>query len=309
MRGRYAPSPSGSLHLGNLRTALLAWLMARHEGGQFILRIEDLDRPRVRSGGTASILADLSWLGLSWDEGPDIGGFAGPYYQSEREYLYRAALARLEASDLIYPCYCTRAELVGIASAPQPGEDGPRYPGTCQKLTRRQRRQLEAEGRNAALRFRAPQGTLAFTDAVAGHQEGSVAERFGDFAVRRSDGVFSYQLTVVVDDALMGVTQVVRGADLVPSTFKQLALFAALGYGAPSRFAHVPLLLDQSGRRMAKRAGSEGLEALRSRGMLREQVLGLLAHSCGLSSSSQPADLAELLATFDVARLSWAPSQ
>ncbi|MGO8950603.1 MAG: tRNA glutamyl-Q(34) synthetase GluQRS [Ktedonobacterales bacterium] len=303
MRGRYAPSPTGSLHLGNLRTALLAWLMARSAGGSFLLRIEDLDLPRVRPGSTASILADLAWLGLDYDEGPDVGGITGPFYQSAREYLYQAALGRLQAAGLVYPCYCTRAELLRIASAPQEGEDGTRYPGTCRELTDRQRRRFEAQGRSPAWRFRAPEGIVAFPDDIAGRQEGSVAERLGDFAVRRSDGVFSYQLAVVVDDALMGITQVVRGADLLPSTFRQLALFAALGYPAPTQFAHVPLLLDETGRRMAKRDAGQGLEALRSRGMARDQILGLLAASCGLSVLIQPTDLTELLASFDANRL------
>lgn len=294
--------------MGNLRTALQAWLLARSSGGQFLLRIEDLDLPRVRPGASADILADLRWLGLDWDEGPDVGGLTGPYFQSDRQLLYLGALARLAAKGLLYPCYCTRAELAQIASAPQPGDDSAPYPGTCRTLSVRRRRELEAQGRRAAWRFRAPERVISFTDAVAGRQEGQVAERFGDFLVRRSDGVIAYQLAVVVDDALMGVTQVVRGADLLPSTFRQLALWDALGYPAPTEFAHVPLLLDPAGRRMAKRDAAEGLPALQARGQGREQVLGMLAQSCGLATSSRPVELVELLESFDRASLRRLPT-
>jgi glutamyl-tRNA synthetase len=308
-RGRYAPSPTGRLHLGNLRTALLAWLMARHQGGSFILRIEDLDLPRVRPDSTSSIIADLNWLRLNWDEGPDIGGMVGPYFQSARQEIYRAALARLSSKGLVYPCYCTRSELAGIASAPHGGEDGPRYPGTCRALTGRQQRRYEAQGRRAALRFRAPAEDLSFEDRLAGHQEDSVAERCGDFVVWRSDGIVSYQLAVVVDDALMGVTQVVRGADLLPSTLRQLALCNALDYPAPTEFAHVPLLVDTTGARMAKREPggtlTHGLDSLRSQGISPGKVLGLLATSAGLTTASEDeiADPADLLTTFDESRL------
>ncbi len=182
------------------------------------------------------------------------------------------------------------------------------YPGTCRTLGVGKRRELEAQGRRAAWRFRAPERVISFTDAVAGRQEGQVAERFGDFLVRRSDGVIAYQLAVVVDDALMGVTQVVRGADLLPSTFRQLALWDALGYPAPTEFAHVPLLLDPAGRRMAKRDAAEGLPALQARGQGREQVLGMLAQSCGLATSSRPVELVELLESFDRSSLRRLPT-
>jgi glutamyl-tRNA synthetase len=318
LRGRYAPSPTGRLHLGNLRTALLAWLMARHGGGSFILRIEDLDLPRVRPASTADIIADLTWLGFDYDEGPGRGGLVGPYFQSMRRDLYRAALEKLVSKDLVYPCYCSRSELARIASAPHGGEDGPRYPGTCRNLTLRQRRRYEAEGRHASWRFRAPVEKLIFLDRLAGRQEESVAERTGDFVVWRSDGIVSYQLAVVVDDALMGVTQVVRGADLLPSTFRQLALWNALDYPPPAEFAHVPLLLDAAGMRMAKRHGAgapkDGLDSLRSHGMTRGRILSLLAGSIGLPAGAgeEIADPRDLLATFDEARLyrhatSWLP--
>lgn len=307
-RGRYAPSPTGTLHLGNLRTALLAWLFARSSGGRFILRVEDLDLPRVQSGATAAILNDLRWLGLEWDEGPDVGGTLGPYYQSARQDLYAAALARLGERGLLYPCYCTRAELARIASAPHPGDPASQYPGTCRALTRSQRRTLEAAGRRPALRFRAPEAPITFTDVITGPRTEQVAATTGDFVVRRSDGIIAYQLAVVVDDALMGITQVVRGADLLDSTARQLALFDALGYSRPRELAHVPLALDATGARMAKRDTAMGVAALRQRGITAARVLGDLAASCGIWPENEPATRERLVATFDPTSLTHGPS-
>jgi glutamyl-tRNA synthetase len=308
VRGRYAPSPTGALHLGNLRTALLAWLFARAAGGSFVLRLEDLDRPRVRPGAAWQLLDDLRWLGLDWDEGQDIGGPLGPYIQSQREALYRAALGRLQAQGLLYPCYCTRAELARLASAPQgPGDEGSHYPGTCRTLTERERRAREAAGRRPALRFRAPDSEIAFPDRIAGPIYENVARSVGDFVVRRSDGVIAYQLAVVVDDALMGVTQVVRGADLLGSTARQLALFDALGYPRPVEFAHVPLALDAAGERLAKREAAEGVAGLRQRGLDARQVVGALAASCGLWPEVEPATPADVLASFMPERISREP--
>jgi glutamyl-tRNA synthetase len=307
-RGRYAPSPTGALHLGNLRTALLAWLFARSAGGAFVLRMEDLDRPRTRPGAAARILADLRWLGLDWDEGPDVGGAHGPYVQSQRAALYAAVLGRLRAAGLLYPCYCTRAELSQLASAPQgPVGEPPPYPGTCRHLTTRQRRAHEASGRRPALRFRAPGTPIAFADRVAGPQRENVAACVGDFVVRRSDGVIAYQLAVVVDDALMGITQMVRGADLLSSTARQLALFDALGHPRPTAFAHVPLALDDRGDRLAKRDAAAGIAALQARGLSADHVLGALAASCGIWPPATPATPRDLLAAFDPTRISPAP--
>ena len=310
VRGRYAPSPTGALHLGNMRTALLAWLFARHAGGQFILRVEDLDLPRVRPGATARMLADLRWLGLEWDEGPHVGGPYGPYVQSARQANYDAALAHLRDARLVYPCYCTRAELARLASAPngpEADDDAPRYPGTCRDLSAAERHAREAVGRRPALRFRAPDAPIRFRDTLHGERIESVAETVGDFLVRRSDGIVAYQLAVVVDDALMGVTQVVRGEDLLPSTARQLALYTALGYPPPREYVHVPLLLDAEGARMAKRDGALGLDPLRERGARPEDVLGMLAASCGLWPSGEPASLDELLAAFAPERIGTAP--
>jgi glutamyl-tRNA synthetase len=255
------------------------------------------------------MLEDLRWLGLDWDEGPDVGGPLGPYVQSQRTALYDAALGRLRANGLVYPCYCTRAELTRLASAPQgPGDEGPRYPGTCRQLSARERRVREAASRRPALRFRAPRASITFTDRVAGLVTERVADTVGDFVVRRSDGVIAYQLAVVVDDALMGITQVVRGADLLGSTARQLALFDALGYPRPAEYAHVPLALDAGGERLAKREAAAGLDALKARGLGRAEVVGALAASCGLWPRGVSGTPRDLLAAFDPAHLRAEPS-
>jgi len=281
IRGRYAPSPTGDLHLGNLRTALLSWLFARCTDGQFVLRIEDLDRPRVRSGASERMLFDLRWLGLDWDEGPDIGGPHAPYIQSKRQEIYSTYLHRLLNKGLIYPCYCSRAEIFRAASAPH-GYEGPRYPGTCRYLTQAQRRQYEANNRRPSMRFRVDdERTVSFTDLLVGPVEQHVQHDIGDFIVCRSDGIFAYQFAVVVDDALMLINQVVRGVDLLQSTARQILLFEALGFQVPT-FAHVPLLFDEHGKRFSKRTQSAGLEPLRAAGATPAEIVGQMAAECGL---------------------------
>src|SRR5512142_14390 len=276
IRGRFAPSPTGPLHLGNARTALLSWLAARAAGGAYLMRVEDLDTPRVRPGAEERILAGLRWLGLDWDEGPDVGGPFAPYRQSERAALYAGALARLRAAGAAYPCFCSRAEVAAAALAPHgPGDEGPRYPGTCRELPpaeveRRSRTRLPA------WRFRVPAGSVSFRDGVQGDQARDVAAETGDFVVARADGIPAYQLAVVVDDAAMGVTEVVRGDDLLSSTARQLLLYGALGLPAP-RFAHVPLVNGGDGSRLAKRHGAPSLADLRDRGADPRAVAGLLA--------------------------------
>lgn len=297
IRGRYAPSPSGVLHLGNLRTALLAWLFARAANGTFVLRIEDLDRPRMVPGASEQMLADLRWLGLDWDEGPDVGGPDAPYIQSEREAIYTEHLQRLTAAGFIYPCYCSRAEIARVASAPH-GEEGPRYPGTCRHLSAVQRRQYEAQGRRPSLRLRVPdERIVAFTDLVAGPISQQVQQTVGDFIVRRSDGIFAYQFAVVVDDGLMHINQVVRGADLLASTARQILLFEALGFPVPT-FAHVPLWLDSTGQRFSKRTQSAGLQPLRAAGATPEQIVGQLAATCGLVEVGTALSAGELVARY-----------
>jgi glutamyl-tRNA synthetase len=307
VRGRYAPSPTGALHLGNLRTALLAWLIARAAGGGFVLRVEDLDVPRARTGAARAMLADLRWLGLDWDEGPDLGGLVGPYIQSMRQAIYEQAIARLREGGLIYPCYCTRAELAQIASAPQ-GDEAPRYPGVCRHLTTQERARREATGRRPALRLIVPEAPIQFIDLLEGDISESVEATTGDFIVRRSDGIVSYQLAVVVDDALMGITQVVRGYDLLASTARQLALYDALGYPRPTTYAHAPLLVDRDGARLAKRDAAAGLDTLRAAGYSPAQVVGALAASCGVMPAGAVATPAEVLAVFDPSRVSRQPT-
>ncbi len=293
IRGRYAPSPTGDLHLGNLRTALLAWLFARCTGGQFVLRIEDLDLQRVRPGATECMLHDLHWLGLDWDEGPDIGGPHAPYTQSERQEMYTSYLQLLVDRGLIYPCYCSRAEIARAASAPH-GNEGPRYPGTCRNLTQAQRGEHEDNNRRPSLRFRVDdERIVSFTDLLAGPVEQQVQQAIGDFIVCRSDGIFAYQFAVVVDDALMRINQVVRGADLLQSTARQILLYEVLGFPTPA-FAHVPLLLDEQGKRFSKRVQSAGLEPLRAAGATPTQIVGQLAADCGLVDRGERLSASEL---------------
>ena len=306
-RGRYAPTPSGPLHLGNVRTALLAWLLARQAGGAFVLRMEDLDRPRVRPGAATAILSDLRWLGLDWDEGPDTGGPAAPYTQSERGAIYEEHLQRLQEAGVVYPCYCSRADIARAASAPHGAEDGPAYPGTCRDPLQREQQRRRAGGRPPALRFRVPGGVFRIQDGLYGLVEQDVARATGDVVVRRADGVPAYQLAVVVDDALMAITDVVRGTDLLFSTPRQIALYHAFGYAVP-RFLHVPLAVDASGERLAKRHGAVGLGPLRESGLPPEYVVGALAGSVGLVPPGTALTARELLTIFDPLRLAREPS-
>jgi glutamyl-tRNA synthetase len=293
MRGRYAPSPSGRLHLGNARTALLAWLQARAAGGAFVLRVEDLDPQRSKPEHERAQLDDLRWLGLDWDEGPDVGGPHGPYRQSERFELYRDALERLDA----YPCTCTRKELRETSSAPHGAE--PIYPGTC-------RERPSHPGRPASLRWRVPVGEVCFDDLVLGRHCQDVGREVGDFVLRRGDGAWAYQLAVVVDDAAMAITHVTRGADLLDSTARQILLQRTLGLPVPVH-AHVPLIVGPDGEKLSKRHGAPDLGQLRERGSDPRQVVAILARSCDLLPRDLDPDLRveprELLPGFDLARL------
>ena len=283
------------MHLGNARTALLAWLAARASGGAFVMRIEDLDRARIIADAEAALLADLSWLGIDWDEGPDRGGAFGPYRQSERTRLYDQAVSALLASGRAYPCACSRAEIAHAASAPH-GEDdeGPRYPGTCRGLpVGAVEARAGALGRLPAIRFDGRGERIAFADAVHGTTEPLGDMGVDDFVLRRADGVASYQLAVVVDDAAMGIDEVVRGDDLLRSTPRQIALGRALDLAAP-RFAHVPLVLTPGGERMAKRTRPPSVESLRAEGGDPRAVVGRLAASaglCGAGAALTPFDL------------------
>ena len=306
IRGRFAPSPTGPLHLGNARTALLSWLATRALGGGYAMRVEDLDGPRVRRGMEGRILDELSWLGLDWDEGPDVGGPGGPHRQSERLPRYAAALARLREAGLVYPCFCSRAEIAAASQAPHgPSDEGPRYPGTCRALSAAER-EVRARARAPAWRLRVEPGPVAFDDGVHGAQAIDVHAAVGDFVVARADGIPAYQLAVVVDDAAMEVTDVVRGDDLLPSTARQLLLYRALAL-APPRFAHVPLVVGEDGERLAKRHGALSLGELRERGVAPDAVVGLLAELSGLAAPGARCRPAELVPGFSLSRVSRGP--
>ena len=289
--GRFAPSPTGLLHLGNARSALLGWLWARAQGGRFLLRVEDLDPDRSKEEFVAAALEDLRWLGLDWD--------GEVWRQSARAAAYREALERLKASGRVYPCSCSRAEVARAASAPHAGEEGPLYPGTC--LARG-----PTPGKPTAWRFRVEPGATAFEDLVHGPTAQDVAAAVGDFVVMRADGVASYQLAVVVDDAAQGVTHVLRADDLLSSTPRQILLGRALGLPVP-RYAHVPLVLGPDGKRLAKRDGRWTVHGLRAAGVAPEAVVGALAASCGLGDGS-PLTARALVKDFSLERLPRQPS-
>jgi len=291
--GRLAPSPTGAQHVGNARTYLIAWLSARSQGGSVILRIEDIDSPRVKPGAAEQALDDLRWLGLDWDDGPIV--------QTERLPQYEIALRILQSEERVYPCTCTRSDVERAASAPHLDQEGPVYPGTCST-----RRAVDA----AALghvpycwRFRLPPETPSFVDGYLGLQQLDLHALGGDFVVwkapRQLDRICTpaYQLAVVVDDAAQGVTEVIRGDDLIPSTPRQLLLYDALQL-RPPRFCHVPLVVGPDGRRLAKRHGDTRLSALREVGVRAEMLLGLLAWSCGWLEQPQPVTARELLLLF-----------
>ncbi|GMK42522.1 glutamyl-Q tRNA(Asp) synthetase [Paenibacillus sp. CCS19] len=297
-RGRFAPTPSGLMHIGNARTALLSWLQIRSAGGQFILRIEDIDKPRSKPHYAEQALSDLRWLGLDWDEGPDIGGPFAPYVQSEREDSYESALSHLLEQGKLYPCFCSRAELQAIASAPHGlSSEGPAYPGLCRHFSASEREE-RAAAKQPSLRFAMPDHPVHYIDEAAGPQA-FAAGAGGDFVVRRADGIISYQLAVVIDDAAMGITDVLRGYDLLDSTPRQLLLYEALGL-TPPRFAHVPLLLGTDGNRLAKRHGAISLASIRERMLPPELIVGALAAWSGLHDRAEPIAASELIHSFNL---------
>jgi glutamyl-tRNA synthetase len=283
--GRLAPSPTGGLHLGHARTFLIAWLAARRAGGKVILRIEDLDSSRARADATQMALVDLRWLGLDWDEGPDLGGPSGPYVQSTRSAHYDEVLELLKASESVYPCTCSRADIERAASAPHAEDEGPTYPGTC---AHRRAADMEALGnRPFAWRFRVDSEPVAWDDQFLGRVVLWPAQTGGDFIVARHRVGHSYQLAVVADDHAMGVNQIIRGSDLVPSTPRQILLYRRLGWALPT-FGHVALAVGADGRRLAKREGSLKLAALREAGVDPARLVGALVYSCGWTDSLVP---------------------
>ena len=290
VRTRFAPSPTGDLHLGGAWTALASWIVARREAGVHVLRVEDLDPPRVVAGSEARIEEDLRWLGLDWDEEPTR--------QSTRGAAYEGAIAMLAAKGLVYPCDCSRAEIARAASAPHAGEETV-YPGTCSD-----RAPERAMKRPPALRVRAPDVVIAYEDGAVGRVEQSLAREVGDFVLRRGDGVFAYQLAVVVDDVAAGITHVVRGADLVSSTPRQLWLARTMGAETPD-FTHVALVVAPDGGRLEKRTGGVTVRELRAAGAAAERVVGELAFGLGLAASNAPTTARALAAACSGRALAW----
>ena len=305
IRVRIAPSPTGPLHIGTARTALFNFLFARHVGGTFLLRLEDTDVARGSEALERDILEGLHWLGLTWDEGPDpfgggdVGPFA-PYRQMQRLDLYREASDRLLAADLAYPCYCTPEELAADRAAQEAAKQPPRYVGRCAALTADERADREAEGRKPVLRFRVRPGVVGWNDLVRDRVEIDSANLGGDFVIARADGTPLYHFTVVVDDAAMKISHVIRGEDHVGNTPKHILLFEALGYSIPV-FAHLPLILNADGTKMSKRKSQTAVDDYRADGFIREGLVNYLAYlgwSPGTEEDVLPLD--EIVARFDI---------
>ena len=304
--GRLAPSPTGALHLGNVRTFMIAWLRARSQGGKVIFRMEDLDHPKDKPGAAAQAVKDLRWLGFDWDE---------EYVQSERKAVYREALEALRATGLVYPCVCSRRDVESAQSAPHAGEQL-YYPGTCrgrfrtwQEAVEFKHRVTETQRDKPCWRFRVPENTVvSFDDAFAGRYEQNVPETLGDFPLARDEFGAGYTLACTVDDLLMGVTEVVRGDDLLPATPAQILLAQALRLGDSALgYCPVPLVGGQDGTRLAKRHGDTRIASYREQGKTPEEILGFLAASCGWAAKGEAVSLADLVPRFDLTTIPHAP--
>jgi len=307
IRCRFAPAPSGSLHVGNVRTGLFSWAYARHHGGAFVLRIEDTDASRVTEEAVHGVVESLMWLGIDWDEGPDVGGPHAPYRQSQRMEVYGEHADRLVSDGAAYRCYCTPEELEERRQAALAHGEPPGYDGRCRRLTDAERRALEEEGRPFALRFAMPEREHVVRDLV----KGEVRFRAGtlrDFVIMRSDGSPTFLLAVAVDDMLMGITHVIRGDDLLAAAPRNAAVIEALG-GTPPAFAHVPQVNGPDGRPLSKRHGSTSVEAFREHGILPEALVNYLA-LLGWSKDDHTTFLSrdELTAAFDLDRVSSNPA-
>ncbi len=287
-KGRFAPSPTGRMHLGNVFSALLSWLSVKSRGGQWLLRIEDIDPQRSRQEYADLLMEDLEWLGLTWD--------GTPVYQSQRSALYEAALERLRAKGLLYPCFCTRADILAT-QAPHESDGRVVYKGTCRKYLG----QPAPEGAAALRVMVPPYEVVDFVDGHYGSQSVDLTAQVGDFIVRRKDGAWAYQLAVVVDDAEMGVTEVVRGRDLLLSSPQQMYMARLLDVPSP-QFVHLPLLCNEAGQRLSKRDKSLDMGALRA-AHTPEEIIGFLAHAAGLTEDAAPVSAAELLGVFDWQRV------
>lgn len=287
--GRLAPSPTGALHLGNVRTFMIAWLRARQQNGRVVMRIEDLDHPKDKPGAAQEALEDLKWLGFDWDE---------QYVQSERIDLYRVALAKLD----VYPCVCSRRDVEAAQSAPHAGEQL-YYPGTCRRRFASWADALAFKGTAPCWRFRTPENArVAFDDVFVGRYEQDVSRVLGDFPVARHEYGAGYTLAVVVDDAAMGVTEIVRGDDLLAATPAQILLQRALGLPTPA-YCHVPLVVGPDGRRLAKRHGDTRISMFRAAGKTAREIVGELAVSCGWAESGEELSLDELLPRFSLSTI------
>ena len=306
-RTRFAPSPTGEIHVGNARTALFSALLAARDGGSFILRVEDTDASRSERSHEDSMRADLAWLGLHWQEGPDVGGPKGPYRQSERTPTYDAHLQQLAEQGRVYPCFCTALELEVSRKSQLAAGRPPRYAGTCAKLTQEEIEARIAKGLKPALRFRVPErGETAFMDLVRGRQV-FAHQDIGDFIVRRADGSPAFFFSNAVDDALMGVTHVLRGEDHLANTPRQLLILEALGLLAP-QYAHLALVVGQGGAPLSKREGGGSLRELREEGLLPEALLNYLARLGHASADNRLLDFSVLAAAFDLTHLGHSPA-
>jgi glutamyl-tRNA synthetase len=287
IRGRLAPSPTGAQHIGNARTYLIAWLWTRSRNGELVLRIEDIDSPRIKEGAAQQSLDDLRWLGLDWDGEPVV--------QTSRMPLYRAVLDDLKARELVYPCSCSRSDILNAASAPHAEHEGPSYPGTCAS---RNVRDADRLGSPYSWRFRVRESPM-FRDEFVGPTHINLFQLGGDFVIWKNTDTPAYQLAVVADDSEMQITEVLRGDDLIPSTPRQILLYQAL-QKIPPMFAHVPLVTGEDGRRLAKRHGDTRISSLRELGIHPERIVGWLAWSCGWIDKIEPMTPTKLLALFSL---------
>lgn len=307
VRVRFAPSPTGPLHLGGARTALFNWLYARHEGGTLVLRIENTDTVRSSEAHEASILSDLDWLGLDWDEGPKVGGDYGPYRQDERREIHREALEQLREKSAVYPCFCSLEQLEATRRRQMERGEPPRYPGTCRDLDPDQARERIGQGQKHSWRFALPGGECVIHDLIRGEVKFNYAD-LGDFVVARTDGSFPYLFASAVDDARMAITHVLRGEDGLPNAPRQAALIEALGCKPPV-FGHLPLLLDLEGKKLAKRDPSFTLDALRERQVPPDALFFYLAGLGYAPAATGQLTKKELVETFDLRKVSRSPAR
>jgi len=309
IRVRFAPSPTGFMHVGNARTALFNYLFARHHNGTFILRIEDTDIERHSEEAVKVIYDALRWMGINWDEGPDVGGSFGPYRQSERLDIYRKYIEELKRKGLVYECFCTQEELDEMRKKQLEKGEPPRYTGKCRNLTEEEKEKLRAEGRKPVLRFKVPEDrVIKFQDLIKGEIEIHSRQLGGDFVIVRSNGMPVYNFVVVIDDALMGITHVIRGEDHISNTPKQILIYEALGFKVP-QFAHLPMILGQDRSKLSKRHGSTSVKEFQEKGYLPEAFTNFLALLGWYPKDGKEIlSLEELIERFDIKDVNSAPA-